>query len=108
MSRPKVLAYTLVVRHPDTDAPTALLVGKRLPAWAKGLVDPGNLVDDVDEADEDESPAGATGYGAMKVAELKAEIGSRNEGRDEADLIPLDGKQADLVAALEADDALSA
>jgi hypothetical protein len=47
---------------------------------------------------------GAEGYEAMKVAELKAEIERRNEDRDEVDLIPVDGKKADLVAALQLDD----
>lgn len=49
--------------------------------------------------------ASTTGYSAMNVADLKAEIGRRNEGRDDADLIPVEGKKADLIAALEADDA---
>lgn len=44
-------------------------------------------------------------YSSMKVDELKSEIEARNEGRDEADLLSLDGKKADLVAALDADDA---
>lgn len=57
------------------------------------------------------SPAdesGATkpeGYAAMKVDELKAEIESRNENRDEDGLLSTEGKKADLVATLEADDA---
>ena len=38
------------------------------------------------------------------VAELRAEIERRNEGRDEADLLPIDGKKADLLAVIEADD----
>ena len=46
----------------------------------------------------------AQGYSAQKVDELKAEIDRRNEGREEADLISSDGKKADLIAALEADD----
>lgn len=46
-----------------------------------------------------------TGYDDLKVDELKAEIDSRNDGRDEGDLISTDGKKADLIAALEADDA---
>lgn len=44
------------------------------------------------------------GYQSMKVADLKAEIARRNADRDEADRISTDGKKADLVAALEADD----
>lgn len=51
---------------------------------------------------------GAEGYSAMKVADLRAEIDRRNDGRDEADLLSTDGKKADLVAALEADDAATA
>jgi hypothetical protein len=49
---------------------------------------------------------GQTGgkYEAMKVADLRAEIERRNEGRDEADRLPVDGRKADLIAVLEADD----
>lgn len=56
---------------------------------------------------DDSGPAGggAGGYEGMKVADLKAEIDRRNEGRGEADLLSSDGKKADLVAVLEADDA---
>lgn len=52
----------------------------------------------------DETATEESGYEAMKVADLQAEIDRRNEGREEADLIPSDGKKADLIAALEADD----
>lgn len=44
-------------------------------------------------------------YAGLKVDELKAEIAKRNEGRDEADLLSLEGKKPDLVAVLDADDA---
>lgn len=44
------------------------------------------------------------GYEGQTVADLRAEIDRRNEGREEADRIPTDGKKADLVAALQADD----
>ena len=44
---------------------------------------------------------------AMRVSDLKAEIDKRNKGRDEANRIAADGKKADLVAALEADNAAS-
>ncbi|MGW3888895.1 SAP domain-containing protein [Micromonospora chokoriensis] len=57
---------------------------------------------------EDQPKAAASspdsGYEGMKVADLKAEIDRRNEGRDEADRVSSEGKKADLVAALEADD----
>lgn len=49
-----------------------------------------------------------TGYDGLKVDELKATIAARNEGRDEAKQIPATGNKADLVAALEADDAANA
>lgn len=42
--------------------------------------------------------------GDPTVAELKAEIARRNEGRDEADQIPASGNKSDLIAALKADD----
>lgn len=48
----------------------------------------------------------AQGYDTFKVDELEAMINERNKGRDQADLIMPEGKKkADLVAALEADDA---
>lgn len=46
----------------------------------------------------------AGGYADMKVADLRAEIERRNTGRDEADRLPDDGRKADLIAVLEADD----
>ena len=45
------------------------------------------------------------GYEAMTVVDLKAEIKNRNEGREAEARIPGDGNKAELVAALEADDA---
>lgn len=53
---------------------------------------------------ENPGKATAEGYGSQKVAELKAEIARRNEGRDEADHLDGSGNKADLVALLEADD----
>jgi hypothetical protein len=58
------------------------------------------FLEDVDGS----APAEADGYDDQKVADLKAEIERRNSDRDEADQIPSDGKKAELVAALEADD----
>jgi len=52
----------------------------------------------------EKAPDVPKGYADQRVDDLKAEIDSRNEGRDEADLIPATGVKADLVAALEADD----
>ena len=44
------------------------------------------------------------GYASMKVADLRAEIARRNAGREEVDRLPDDGRKADLIAVLEADD----
>jgi hypothetical protein len=44
-------------------------------------------------------------YQGMGRADLLAEITRRNDGRDEADLIPATGNKPALVAALTADDA---
>lgn len=44
-------------------------------------------------------------YEGLKVAELKAEIDRRNEGRAEGDKVPSDGAKPDLIKALDADDA---
>lgn len=44
-------------------------------------------------------------YAGLKVADLKAEITRRNEGREDADLLSLDGKKPDLIAVLATDDA---
>jgi hypothetical protein len=44
-------------------------------------------------------------YRDWKVAELKAEIATRNEGRDEANRLPSEGKKDELAAILERDDA---
>jgi len=51
-----------------------------------------------------DQPAATADYKSMKVADLKAEVGRRNDGRDEAVQLSADGKKADLVAQLEADD----
>ncbi|MBM0203260.1 hypothetical protein JNW90_09150 [Micromonospora sp. STR1s_5] len=53
---------------------------------------------------DSESESAAEGYEAMTVPKLKAEIERRNEGRAEADLVSSEGKKADLVAGLKADD----
>ena len=53
---------------------------------------------------KDSAGAPSSSYSSLKVDDLRAAIDARNEGRDEADLIPSDGKKADLIAALEADD----
>lgn len=54
--------------------------------------------DDEDDADEDDS------YDKWTVAQLKTEIDARNEGRNDDVTLSADGKKADLIATLEADD----
>ena len=98
-----VLKYTLVVRHPETHAAVALLVGEKVPGWAKDLVEPGDL-EGAPEPAEDQ-PAG---YSALKVDDLKAEIEKRNAGREDDAKLSAEGLKADLVAVLVADDAAAA
>jgi hypothetical protein len=50
-------------------------------------------------------PTDEGSYSSLKVADLKAEIETRNEGREEDAVLSTEGKKADLIAALEADDA---
>lgn len=50
----------------------------------------------------------AGAYAGLKVDELKAEIEHRNESREDDAKISAEGKKADLIAALESDDAVSA
>lgn len=85
------LKYNIAVRNPETYDAVVLLAGEEVPEWATDLVHP------------DDMESGG-GYDSLKVDELKALILTRNEGRDDADKLPVDGKKADLVAALTADD----
>lgn len=50
-----VLKYTLVVRHPETAAATALVAGSEVPDWASDLVHADDL-----EAGADSQPAKKT------------------------------------------------
>ena len=56
----KVLAHTLIVRHPDTDAPTGLLAGTRPPAWAKRLYKAADHVAEPADDNDGEGGEGAT------------------------------------------------
>lgn len=91
------LTQNTLVRKPDTGEVVVLNAGEDVPEWAVSQVG-----DHIVSADDDNGGEG--GYESMTVADLRAEIESRNEGREEEDLIPSDGKKADLVAALSADD----
>lgn len=101
--------------------------GDDVPAWAaKQITNPDawkTADDDTEPVDADDqtpddpdadSTDGGDEYGvdydAMKVDQLKELIDQRNEGRDEDDLIEVEGKgnKPDLIAALQADDAAQA
>ena len=109
-----VLKYTLVVRNPDTMVATVLKAGEPVPEWAQDHVHPDDLDGATDEAPTEpedgpeEDPAKP--YGQWSKAELAAEVEKRNEGRDEDDLIEVEapGNKAELVAALQGDDAAQA
>ena len=92
------LTQNTLVRKPDTGEVVVLNAGEDVPEWAVSQV--GSHL----TSDEGDDSGGEDGYESMTVADLRAEIESRNEGREEEDLIPSDGKKADLVAALAADD----
>lgn len=93
-----VMKHTMVVRHPDTLEATALLAGDPRPDWAKDLVSDDNL------GDSSDSDGG--GYTGTKD-ELQAEADERGlevEGSGANGNVT----KADLIAALEADDAANA
>ncbi|WP_346007460.1 SAP domain-containing protein [Janibacter terrae] len=90
------VSQNTLVRKSDTGEVVVLNAGEEVPEWAVSQVGD-HLVDADDQGEEG-------GYESMTVADLRAEIESRNEGREEADLVPSDGRKADLVAALNADD----
>lgn len=84
-----------------------IAAGDDVPAWAsKQIVNPKAWDGDAPEAktiDAGEDPA-SEGYESKTVADLRAEIKARNEGRDDESRVSGDGNKADLIAALEADD----
>ena len=96
-----VMKHTMVVRNPDTLEATALLAGEPVPDWVTDeLVHPDNYGD----AKAEESGSSYTG---QKAADLQEEADKRGlvvegTGKDGAVV------KADLVKALEADDAANA
>lgn len=114
------VAATVRVESPQGEH-VLLTPGDEVPDWATGQVtnedalapeDTTGVVADGDSAavvtvTGDPVAAtsdGAVDYEAMTVAALRDLIQERNKGRDEADLIPTEGRKGDLVEALEADD----
>lgn len=95
--------------------------GDEVPKWAaQQITNPKawGEVDGVDAAEPEAAPTGdgdASGdavkpYPKWKKDDLQAEVTRRNEGRDEDDLIVVEGKGtvADLAAGLEGDDVAQA
>jgi hypothetical protein len=77
-----------------------LAPGQELPAWAKEQVtNPAAFRGDAVESESEPTGAteSATGYAALAVKDLKAELKKRE--------LPQTGKQAELIARLEKDDA---
>ena len=94
------LTGTTVVRHPDTHAPVVLAPGAELPEWAAGLVG-----DHLIDSGEDVPAEAGVDYSRMTKADLLQIIADRNADRDEeGQIVPESDKNADLVAALTADD----
>ncbi len=118
------------VQNPDTGDQVILKPGDEIPGWAEKLItnpaaweqedlapDPDAQVlpepepaiartEEEQDVDAEQTPeqTDPSAYEAMTVAELKAEIAFRNEGRTDAGRLSTDGVKADLVAALVADD----
>lgn len=82
----------------ENGQPRSLLAGVEVPAWAKDQIG-----DHLLEGGDDAEP---TAYRGQKLADLKAEIVRRNEGRDEDAKINPEGRASieSYAAALEADD----
>lgn len=89
--------------------PVVLKPGEDVPAWAeKAITNPKVWADGpkADKGGDAGQGAGDSVYADLKAADLKAEIERRNDGReDDAKITPASNKNADLIAALEADDA---
>ena len=92
------LRYTLVVRHPETGAATALLAGEPVPAWASGLAQPDDLTPGAGDTDPDPDgppPKGGRGSGV----EAWTEYASTHDVEVTDDMT-----RDDIIAALDAAD----
>ena len=82
------LTETTVITNPATGERVPLLAGREVPAWAVEVL-----------AQRER----AAKYEQMTVAELREEIRSRNEGRDDSEHISVEGRKAELIERLSAD-----
>lgn len=118
----RTVARTVFVSNPETGEALLLVAGDEAPDWAVDVVSNPRVWGDDDDGSGDAPAADDTGgdtggddesgdadagsvYDAFTVADLRDEIRGRNEGREPDQRVSLDGNKADLVAALEADDA---
>lgn len=113
------LASYVHVTNPETGAAATFGPDDDLPSWAEQAITNPKAWSDADESvsesaqsehpgSEPDPGAGRSGYyESQTVAELRAKVKARNEGRDDADRVSGDGSKADLVAALVADDEAS-
>lgn len=88
--------------------PVVLKPGEDVPAWAEKAITNPKVWADGPKVDKSDGGQGAevSIYADLKGPDLKAEIKRRNEDRDDdAKITPASNKNADLIAALEADDA---
>lgn len=100
-----VLKYTVVRVNPETMTATAILAGSEVPEWASDMVHADDLESGASTSKtETPDPPPAAKYEDLKVPELVALINERNEGREDDEKISNDGKKAELVSALLADD----
>lgn len=120
MGAARKLARYVTVRD-DNGEPKAFGPDDTVPAWAAKQItnpaawadsdgDPDASGDDGGSGDGGDGSDKAPSYSSMKKADLEAEVAKRNEVRADDDVIEVEGKGtvADLVAALEADDAANA
>lgn len=99
------MKYTVIRENPETLQSEALLQGEPVPAWAKDLVH----ADDLESSSKSQSSSGSSGpdYSKMTPAELQGEADKR-ELEVEGSGANGNVVKADLVSALEADDAENA
>ena len=95
----QVLRYTVIVRHPDTTAPTALLVGQPVPEWAKDLVHPDDLdTGGAESASQEKAVAPAEPARAGRGSGLEAWAGyARGLGIE----VPEDATRDDVIALVD-------
>lgn len=105
----KALVYTVVVKDDNGDDHVFGPDSQEIPAWArKSITNPKAWEGGSSDVDEPADPLAGWDE-SMKNAELQAVIDARNANRaEESQIVPEGAKKADLIAALQQDDAASA